>query len=200
MLSPSVSGLLSRITPIDEQGAVFGTLTSAQTLARMISYSAANFLLGRVSTAAPYWGAFGVDLVALAVVGLRFRIAAPKRRISFRRAADWGGLDRDSRRSSSGRCSRSARARERPRRGARSRSGWPRPGLRAGRGAALRCSNAAAPWGFGSFVSNVHQPPGVPHRSRVVAWRRCVARRQEARRDRTATIQTLPERPRAAST
>ena len=67
MLSPSVSGLLSRITPIDEQGAVFGTLTSAQTLARMISYSAANSLLGRVSTAAPYWGAVGIDLVALAI-------------------------------------------------------------------------------------------------------------------------------------
>ena len=59
-----VSGLLSRITPMTEQGAVFGTLTSAQTLARMISYSAANFLLGKVSTRAPYWGAFGVDLVA----------------------------------------------------------------------------------------------------------------------------------------
>jgi MFS transporter, DHA1 family, tetracycline resistance protein len=69
MLSPSVSGLLSRITPMDEQGAVFGTLTSAQTLARLISYSAANSLLGRVSTAAPYWGAFGVDMVALAVAG-----------------------------------------------------------------------------------------------------------------------------------
>ena len=73
MLTPSVSGLLSRITPMDEQGAVFGTLTSAQTLARMISYSAANFLLGRVSTAAPYWGAFGIDLVALAIAGHRFR-------------------------------------------------------------------------------------------------------------------------------
>jgi DHA1 family tetracycline resistance protein-like MFS transporter len=69
ILSPSVSGLLSRITPIDEQGAVFGTFTSAQTLARMISYSAANFLLGRVSTAAPYWGACGIDLVALAIAG-----------------------------------------------------------------------------------------------------------------------------------
>ncbi len=72
MLTPSVSGLLSRITPMDEQGAVFGTLTSAQTLARMISYSTANFLLGRVSTAAPYWGSFGVDLVALAVAGYAF--------------------------------------------------------------------------------------------------------------------------------
>ena len=57
ILSPSVSGLLSRITPIDEQGAVFGTLTSAQTLARMISYVAANFMLARISTASPYWGA-----------------------------------------------------------------------------------------------------------------------------------------------
>jgi DHA1 family tetracycline resistance protein-like MFS transporter len=65
LLSPSVSGLLSRITPIDRQGAVFGTLTSAQTLARMISYSVSNLLLGRVSTSAPYWGAFGADIVAL---------------------------------------------------------------------------------------------------------------------------------------
>jgi DHA1 family tetracycline resistance protein-like MFS transporter len=67
LLSPSVSGLLSRITPMSRQGAVFGTLTSAQTLARMISYSASNVLLGKVSTAAPYWGAFGVDLIAIAV-------------------------------------------------------------------------------------------------------------------------------------
>ena len=50
LLSPSVSGLLSRITPMSRQGAVFGTLTSAQTLARMISYSASNVLLGKVST------------------------------------------------------------------------------------------------------------------------------------------------------
>jgi MFS transporter, DHA1 family, tetracycline resistance protein len=69
LLSPSVSGLLSRVTPESEQGAVFGTLSSAQTLARMISYGAANVLLGRVSLRAPYWSAFGVDLVALAVAG-----------------------------------------------------------------------------------------------------------------------------------
>ena len=69
LLSPTVSGLLSRVTPDSEQGAVFGTLSSAQTLARMISYSASNVLLGRVSTAAPYWCAFGIDLVALAVAG-----------------------------------------------------------------------------------------------------------------------------------
>jgi MFS transporter, DHA1 family, tetracycline resistance protein len=69
LLSPSTSGLLSRVTPETEQGAVFGTLSSAQTLARMISYSASNVLLGRVSTAAPYWGALGIDLLALAVAG-----------------------------------------------------------------------------------------------------------------------------------
>ena len=64
LVGPSVSGLLSRITPASEQGAVFGTLSSAQTLARMISYSTANLLLGRVSIAAPYWFGFGVYLVA----------------------------------------------------------------------------------------------------------------------------------------
>jgi len=52
MLSPSISGLLSRVTPMTEQGAVFGTLTSAHTLARMISYSTANFLLGRSTAGA----------------------------------------------------------------------------------------------------------------------------------------------------
>ena len=59
----SVSGCSRESRRMSEQGAVFGTLTSAQTLARMISYSAANFLLGRVSTAAPYWGACGIDLL-----------------------------------------------------------------------------------------------------------------------------------------
>jgi DHA1 family tetracycline resistance protein-like MFS transporter len=67
LASPSISGLLSRTTPASEQGAVFGTLTSSQTLARMISYSTSNVLLGRVSISAPYWGAFGVDLIALAL-------------------------------------------------------------------------------------------------------------------------------------
>ena len=33
LIAPSLSGLLSRITPASEQGAVFGTLSSAQTLA-----------------------------------------------------------------------------------------------------------------------------------------------------------------------
>lgn len=65
LLSPSVSGLLSRLTPDHEQGAVFGAYSSAQTLARMVSYSVSNVLLGRISTAAPYWGAFGVELLAL---------------------------------------------------------------------------------------------------------------------------------------
>jgi MFS transporter, DHA1 family, tetracycline resistance protein len=69
LVGPSVSGYLSRITPMNEQGAVLGTLTSAQTLARFLCYSAANVLLGKVSSAAPYWGAVGVELLALAVGG-----------------------------------------------------------------------------------------------------------------------------------
>jgi len=69
LLSPSVSGLLSRITPQSEQGAVFGTLSSSQTLARMISYETSNVLLEKVSIGAPYWGAAGVDLLALALAG-----------------------------------------------------------------------------------------------------------------------------------
>jgi DHA1 family tetracycline resistance protein-like MFS transporter len=64
LLGPSISGLLSRITPASEQGAVFGTLTSAQTFARMVSYSIANMLLGRASAAAPYWFGLAAYLVA----------------------------------------------------------------------------------------------------------------------------------------
>jgi DHA1 family tetracycline resistance protein-like MFS transporter len=71
LASPSISGLLSRITPRSEQGSVFGTLTSAQTLARMISYSTSNVLLGQVSTSAPYWFGFTVYVASLAVA-LRF--------------------------------------------------------------------------------------------------------------------------------
>ncbi len=67
LTSPSVQGLLSRVTPASEQGAVFGTLSSAQTLARMISYLAANRLLGHYGPASPYWAA---SVVALAALGL----------------------------------------------------------------------------------------------------------------------------------
>jgi len=69
LAGPSISGLLSRNTPASEQGAVFGTLSSAQTLARLISYAAANLLLGKVSIIAPYVGALGIDVIALALAG-----------------------------------------------------------------------------------------------------------------------------------
>jgi DHA1 family tetracycline resistance protein-like MFS transporter len=65
LVSPSASGLLSRVTPPSEQGAVFGTLTSAQTLSRMINYSAANLLLARSGPAAPYWEGCAIATVAL---------------------------------------------------------------------------------------------------------------------------------------
>jgi DHA1 family tetracycline resistance protein-like MFS transporter len=69
LVSPSIAGLLSRMTPLSEQGAVFGTYSSAQTLARMISYSSANILLGKFSTAAPYLGSLAVDIVAFMLAG-----------------------------------------------------------------------------------------------------------------------------------
>lgn len=73
LVSPSISGLLSRITPMSEQGAVFGTFSSAQTLARMISYSTANVLLGQVSTSAPYW----LGTAIYAVTGLAAAVVLP---------------------------------------------------------------------------------------------------------------------------
>ncbi|WP_435009353.1 MFS transporter [Tundrisphaera lichenicola] len=68
--SPAISGLLSRITPEGEQGAVFGTLSSAQTLARMINYVIANLLFGRGNTAAPFWEASAIALLALALAAV----------------------------------------------------------------------------------------------------------------------------------
>jgi DHA1 family tetracycline resistance protein-like MFS transporter len=67
LASPSASGLLSRVTPDSEQGAVFGVLSSAQTLARMANYLAANLLLARIGPAAPFWEAAAVASVALIV-------------------------------------------------------------------------------------------------------------------------------------
>jgi len=67
LASPTVSGLLSRLTPDDDQGAVFGTYTSAQTLARLVNYMAANLLLARFSAAAPFWEAAAIALAATAL-------------------------------------------------------------------------------------------------------------------------------------
>lgn len=72
---PSISGLLSRLTPPSEQGAIFGTLISAQTLARLINYIVANRLLGQFGPSAPYWEGAAIAAVALGlalwlVVGL----------------------------------------------------------------------------------------------------------------------------------
>lgn len=72
LLAPSITGLVSRITPSDEQGAVFGALTSIQTLARIVSYLVANILLDKVSPSAPYW--LGAILYAL-VLALGFATA-----------------------------------------------------------------------------------------------------------------------------
>src|SRR5262249_18397176 len=65
LAGPTVSGLLSRVTPASEQGAVFGALTSAQTLARMLNYLIANLLLASGSPSAPFWEATAIAVVAL---------------------------------------------------------------------------------------------------------------------------------------
>jgi DHA1 family tetracycline resistance protein-like MFS transporter len=54
LANPSILGLLSRLTPDAEQGAIFGTLLAAQTGARMVNYLVANRLLGQAGPAAPY--------------------------------------------------------------------------------------------------------------------------------------------------
>ncbi|MDB5353485.1 MAG: arabinose efflux permease family protein [Planctomycetota bacterium] len=79
--SPSIQGLLSRLTPSSEQGAVFGTLTSAQTLARTLNYPIANILLERYGPSAPYWEAAAVAGVTLLIAVGVLRLvsaAAPK--------------------------------------------------------------------------------------------------------------------------
>jgi DHA1 family tetracycline resistance protein-like MFS transporter len=66
LASPTISGLLSRVTPASEQGAVFGTLASAQTVSRMINYTVANLVLARAGPAGPYWLACAIAVAALA--------------------------------------------------------------------------------------------------------------------------------------
>ena len=81
LANPAVQGLLSRFTPASDQGAVFGTLASAQTLARMSNYLLANYLLGFGGGSAPYWEAAGVMLVALALAAGLLRRGATGARV-----------------------------------------------------------------------------------------------------------------------
>jgi DHA1 family tetracycline resistance protein-like MFS transporter len=76
LANPTISGLLSRLTPASEQGAVFGVLSSAQTLSRMLNYSVANVLLARFGTAAPYWEASAIMAVALVIAVITIGPAA----------------------------------------------------------------------------------------------------------------------------
>jgi DHA1 family tetracycline resistance protein-like MFS transporter len=70
LASPTITGLLSKITPEAERGAVFGTLSSTQTLARMTNYVLANLLLGRGNDASPFWEAAAIALGALALAAV----------------------------------------------------------------------------------------------------------------------------------
>jgi DHA1 family tetracycline resistance protein-like MFS transporter len=70
LAGPSLTGLVSRLSPADEQGAILGVMVSAQTLARILNYLAANHLLGSHGPSAPYWEAAGLALAGLMVAGL----------------------------------------------------------------------------------------------------------------------------------
>ncbi len=72
LYAPTVSGLLSRVTPASEQGAVFGTFISAATLARMINYYVSNRLLGAWGPSAPFFE--GAALAVLALVVAAFAV------------------------------------------------------------------------------------------------------------------------------
>jgi len=91
LASPSVSGLLSRTTPPNEQGAVFGVLASAQTLARLISYLGANALFGLISPSAPYWTALGITALAL-IFATRVSTNLARARSSTQQVNDLGAV------------------------------------------------------------------------------------------------------------
>ena len=60
---------MSRLTPAFEQGTIFGTLSSVQTLARGVNYLVANLLLGHagLTLSAPYWEAAIIALLAFLI-------------------------------------------------------------------------------------------------------------------------------------
>ncbi len=72
MSNPSLTGLISRTAPSHIQGAVFGTLTSAQTMGRMINYFWANQLLGKFGEAAPFYS--GALILVVALIAVRIGI------------------------------------------------------------------------------------------------------------------------------
>ncbi len=76
LASPSVQGLISRLTADDEQGSIFGVITSASTLARMINYVFANFLLDRRGASAPF---FEASLLAIAGLCVAVATVVPRR-------------------------------------------------------------------------------------------------------------------------
>ena len=86
LLAPSITGLVSRITPASQQGSVFGALTSIQTVARIISYFLGNVLMDWVSPSAPYWFA---ALVYVLVIGLS---AALPRKLNEARRSPHGSV------------------------------------------------------------------------------------------------------------
>ncbi len=128
LVSPSVAGLLSRITPASEQGAVFGTYTSAQTLSRMVNYAVANLVLERWGSAGPYWEACAIAALGLALATRVIRAPIPARPLPSEQPDEH--RDRDSHRSVPDRDSPDGSTPLPPRRAVESRSRPPRSARR----------------------------------------------------------------------
>jgi DHA1 family tetracycline resistance protein-like MFS transporter len=81
LASPTVPGLLSRVTPPGEQGGVFGALSSAQMLARMVGYLVANTLFARSGPSSPFWQACATALLALGLAMVVARRVAAETKV-----------------------------------------------------------------------------------------------------------------------
>lgn len=86
LAGPTTSGMLSKATPEDRQGSIFGVATSAQTGARMVNFFIANLILGRGYIAAPYWEASFISLAALALAA--YLVLAIRHGVSANRQAE----------------------------------------------------------------------------------------------------------------
>ena len=79
LVTPSLSSLLSRATPVEHQGTVFGLYQSGMALARTIGPLTAGVLFDR-SENMPYW--VGGSLMILAFLGALSPLRRPLKRVT----------------------------------------------------------------------------------------------------------------------
>lgn len=82
LATPSMQGLISRSCSPEIQGAVFGTLASAQTFSRMINYYASNQLFGKYGASAPFISGAVILAIGLVIVGRAIRCLSQEELLS----------------------------------------------------------------------------------------------------------------------